>query len=83
MSFKKETIEVVLEEMGHTGQLLHCPDECDADELFNSLLLFSVTIDVDKEDLINKLKEKQSVWRGVVIDEVDEVEVEEKVADKE
>ena len=82
MKFKPETILSVLNEMGHIGQLFHLGYDMDGDEVFDSLIGFGVTIKIDKDDLINKLKEKEPAeeWRGVA---VEEPEVEPEVVDEE
>ena len=89
MSFTKLSIEKVLAEFGHVGQVLHLVETMDGDEVFDSLTLFGVTVKIDKEELINKLKEEEppaDEWRGVEVEEKGfepEVEVEEKVENKE
>ena len=81
MKFKPETILSALNEMGHIGQLFHLGYDMDCDEVFDSLIGFGVTIKIDKDDLINKLKEKEPAeeWRGVA---VEEPEVEPEVVDE-
>ena len=81
MNFKRETIVSVIKEMGHIGQVCHLGYDMDGDEVFNSLTLFGVTIKIDKDELINKLKEKEPAdeWRGV---SVEEPEVEPEVVDE-
>jgi len=89
MSFTKLSIEKVLAELGHVGQVLHLGETMDGDEVFDSLTLFGVTVKIDKEELINKLKEEEPVadeWRGVEVEEKGfepDVEVEEKPENKE
>ena len=82
MSFTKLSIEKVLAEFGHVGQVRHLGETMDGDEVFDSLTLFGVTVKIDKDELINKLKEEEPVadeWRGVEVEEKEpEVEVEEK-----
>ena len=80
MSFSKLSIEKVLAEFGHVGQVLHLGWPMDGDEVFDSLTLFGVTVKIDKDELINMLKAKEPVadeWRGVEVEEK-EPEVEEK-----
>jgi len=82
MNFKRETIVSVIKEMGHIGQLCHLGYDMDCDEVFDSLTLFGVTIKIDKDELINKLKAKDSEsdeWRGVA---VEEPEVEPEIVDE-
>jgi len=53
--------------------------------VFDSLTLFGVTVKIDKDELINKLKEEEPVadeWRGVEVEEK-EPEVEEKPVEEE
>lgn len=92
MSFSKSTIEKVLAEFGHVGQVRHLGEETDADEVFDSLTLYGVNVKIEKDELINMLKAKQPVdepeeWRGVEVEEkepeVEEEPVEEKLDDKE
>ena len=90
MSFTKLSIEKVLAEFGHVGQVRHLGDTMDGDQVFDSLTLFGVTVKIDKEELINKLKEEEppaDEWRGVEIEEkepeVEEEPVEEKPENKE
>jgi hypothetical protein len=90
MSFTKLSIEKVLAELGHVGQVRHLGDTMDGDQVFDSLTLFGVTVKIDKEELINKLKEEEppaDEWRGVEIEEkepeVEEEPVEEKPENKE
>ena len=89
MSFAKLSIEKVLAEFGHVGQVRHLGDTMDGDEVFDSLTLFSVTVKIDKEELLNMLKAKEppgDEWRGVEVEEKEvepEVEVEEKPENKE
>jgi hypothetical protein len=90
MSFTKLSIEKVLAELGHVGQVRHLGDTMDGDEVFGSLTLFGVTVKIDKDELINKLKEEEPVadeWRGVEVEEkepeVEEKPVEEKPENKE
>ena len=89
MSFTKLSIEKVLAEFGHVGQVLHLVETMDGDEVFDSLTLFGVTVKIDKDELINMLKAKEppaDEWRGVEVEEKGfepEVEVEEKVENKE
>lgn len=90
MSFSKSTIEKVLAEFGHVGQVRHLGEQTDADEVFDSLTLYGVTVKIEKDELINMLKAKQPVseeWRGVEVEEkepeVEEEPVEEKLDDKE
>ena len=90
MSFSKSTIEKVLAEFGHVGQVRHLGEQTDADEVFDSLTLYGVTVKIEKEELINMLKAKEPVseeWRGVEVEEkepeVEEKPVEEKLDDKE
>ena len=89
MSFTKLSIEKVLAEFGHVGQLVHLGETMDGDEVFDSLTLFGVTVKIDKDQLINKLKEEEPVadeWRGVEVEEKGfepDVEVEEKPENKE
>ena len=87
MSFTKLSIEKVLAELGHVGQLVHLGETMDGDEVFDSLTLFGVTVKIDKDELINKLKEEEPVadeWRGVEVEEKDfEPEVEEETENKE
>tara|TARA_R110000803_G_scaffold170904_1_gene233851 strand:- start:150 stop:413 length:264 start_codon:yes stop_codon:yes gene_type:complete len=87
MSFTKLSIEKVLAELGHVGQLVHLGETMDGDEVFDSLTLFGVTVKIDKEELINKLKEEEPVadeWRGVEVEEKGfEPEVEEETENKE
>ena len=89
MSFTKLSIEKVLAELGHVGQLVHLGETMDGDEVFDSLTLFGVTVKIDKDQLINKLKEEEPVadeWRGVEVEEKGfepDVEVEEKPENKE
>ena len=83
MKFKPETILSALNEMGHIGQLFHLGYDMDGDEVFDSLIGFGVTIKIDKDVLINKLKAKESEseeWRGVP---VEEPEIEPEVVDEE
>lgn len=85
MSFTKLSIEKVLAEFGHVGQVRHLGDTMDGDEVFDSLTLFGVTVKIDKDELINKLKEEEPVadeWRGVEVEEK-EPEVEEKPVEEE
>jgi len=90
MSFTKLSIEKVLAEFGHVGQVRHLGETMDGDEVFDSLTLFGVTVKIDKDELINKLKEEEPVadeWRGVEVEEkepeVEEKPVEEKPENKE
>ena len=89
MSFTKLSIEKVLAEFGHVGQVRHLGDTMDGDEVFDSLTLFGVTVKIDKDELINMLKAKEppaDEWRGVEIEEKEvepEVEVEEEPENKE
>ena len=89
MSFTKLSIEKVLAELGHVGQVRHLGDTMDGDEVFDSLTLFGVTVKIDKDELINMLKAKEppaDEWRGVEIEEKEvepEVEVEEETENKE
>ena len=89
MSFTKLSIEKVLAEFGHVGQVRHLGDTMDGDEVFDSLTLFGVTVKIDKDELINMLKAKEppaDEWRGVEIEEKEvepEVEVEEETENKE
>ena len=89
MSFTKLSIEKVLADFGHVGQVRHLGDTMDGDEVFDSLTLFGVTVKIDKDELINMLKAKEppaDEWRGVEIEEKDvepEVEVEEETENKE
>ena len=89
MSFTKLSIEKVLADFGHVGQVRHLGETMDGDEVFDSLTLFGVTVKIDKEELINKLKEEEPVadeWRGVEVEEKEvepEVEVEEEPENKE
>ena len=89
MSFAKLSIEKVLAEFGHVGQVRHLGDTMDGDEVFDSLTLFSVTVKIDKEELLNMLKAKEppaDEWRGVEVEEKEvepEVEVEEELQNKE
>lgn len=89
MSFTKLTIEKVLADFGHVGQVRHLLDEVDGDEVFESLTLFGVTVKIEKDELINALKAKEPVadeWRGVEVEEVKEPVEEEQageVPDKE
>ena len=90
MSFSKSTIEKVLAEFGHVGEVRHLGEQTDADEVFDSLTLYGVTVKIEKEELINMLKAKEPVseeWRGVEVEEkepeVEEKPVEEKLDDKE
>jgi len=74
MSFSKSTIEKVLAEFGHVGQVRHLGEQTDADEVFDSLTLYGVTVKIEKEELINMLKAKEPVdepeeWRGVEVEE--------------
>jgi len=85
MSFTKLSIEKVLAEFGHVGQVRHLGETMDGDEVFDSLTLFGVTVKIDKDELINKLKEEEPVadeWRGVEVEEK-EPEVEEKPVEEE
>jgi len=81
MSFTKLSIEKVLADFGHVGQVRHLPEEVDGDEVFESLALFGVTVKIEKDELINVLKAKEPVadeWRGVEVEEKEpEVDVEE------
>ena len=83
MSFTKLSIEKVLAEFGHVGQVRHLGDTMDGDEVFDSLTLFGVTVKIDKDELLNMLKAKEppaDEWRGVEVEEKEvepEVEVEE------
>ena len=54
MSFTKLSIEKVLADFGHVGQVRHLGDTMDGDEVFDSLTLFGVTVKIDKDELINK-----------------------------
>ena len=87
MSFTKLSIEKVLAEFGHVGQLVHLGETMDGDEVFDSLTLFGVTVKIDKDELINKLKEEEPVadeWRGVEVEEKEvEPEAEEETENKE
>ncbi len=89
MSFTKLSIEKVLADFGHVGQVRHLGDTMDGDEVFDSLTLFGVTVKIDKDELINMLKAKEppaDEWRGVEIEEKEvepEVEVEEETENKE
>jgi len=89
MSFTKLSIEKVLADFGHVGQVRHLGDTMDGDEVFDSLTLFGVTVKIDKDELINMLKAKEppaDEWRGVEIEEKGfepEVEVEEETENKE
>ena len=89
MSFTKLSIEKVLAEFGHVGQVRHLGETMDGDEVFDSLTLFGVTVKIDKDELINMLKAKEppaDEWRGVEIEQKEvepEVEVEEKHENKE
>jgi len=89
MSFTKLSIEKVLAEFGHVGQVLHLGETMDGDEVFDSLTLFGVTVKIDKDELINMLKAKEppaDEWRGVEIEQKEvepEVEVEEELQNKE
>lgn len=89
MSFTKLSIEKVLADFGHVGQVRHLGDTMDGDEVFDSLTLFGVTVKIDKEELLNMLKAKEppaDEWRGVEIEEKEvepEVEVEEETENKE
>ena len=74
MSFSKSTIEKVLAEFGHVGQVRHLGEQTDADEVFDSLTLYGVTVKIEKDELINMLKAKEPVdepeeWRGVEVEE--------------
>lgn len=85
MSFTKLSIEKVLAEFGHVGQVRHLGETMDGDEVFDSLTLFGVTVKIDKDELINMLKAKEppaDEWRGVEIEEK-EPEVEEKPVEEE
>ena len=85
MSFTKLSIEKVLAELGHVGQVRHLGDTMDGDEVFDSLTLFGVTVKIDKEELLNMLKAKEppaDEWRGVEVEEK-EPEVEEKPVEEE
>ena len=85
MSFTKLSIEKVLAEFGHVGQVRHLGETMDGDEVFDSLTLFGVTVKIDKDELINKLKEEEppaDEWRGVEVEEK-EPEVEEKPVEEE
>ena len=89
MSFTKLSIEKVLAEFGHVGQVRHLGETMDGDEVFDSLTLFGVTVKIDKDELINMLKAKEppaDEWRGVEIEQKEvepEVEVEEETENKE
>tara|TARA_R110000782_G_scaffold12126_2_gene36667 strand:- start:1396 stop:1659 length:264 start_codon:yes stop_codon:yes gene_type:complete len=87
MSFTKLSIEKVLAEFGHVGQLVHLGETMDGDEVFDSLTLFGVTVKIDKDQLINKLKEEEPVadeWRGVEVEQKEvEPEAEEETENKE
>ena len=89
MSFTKLSIEKVLADFGHVGQVRHLGDTMDGDEVFDSLTLFGVTVKIDKDELINMLKAKEppaDEWRGVEVEEKEvepEVEVEEETENKE
>ena len=90
MSFSKSSIEKVLAGFGHVGQVRHLGEQTDADEVFDSLTLYGVTVKIEKEELINMLKAKEpepEEWRGVEVEEkepeVEEKPVEEKLDDKE
>tara|TARA_R110000787_G_scaffold230198_3_gene337690 strand:- start:240 stop:503 length:264 start_codon:yes stop_codon:yes gene_type:complete len=87
MSFTKLSIEKVLAELGHVGQLVHLGETMDGDEVFDSLTLFGVTVKIDKDQLINKLKEEEPVadeWRGVEVEQKEvEPEAEEETENKE
>ena len=85
MSFTKLSIEKVLAEFGHVGQVRHLGETMDGDEVFDSLTLFGVTVKIDKDELINMLKAKEppaDEWRGVEVEEK-EPEVEEKPVEEE
>ena len=85
MSFTKLSIEKVLAEFGHVGQVLHLGETMDGDQVFDSLTLFGVTVKIDKDELLNMLKAKEppaDEWRGVEIEEK-EPEVEEKPVEEE
>ena len=74
MSFSKSTIEKVLADFGHVGQVRHLGEQTDADEVFDSLTLYGVTVKIEKDELINMLKAKEPVdepeeWRGVEVEE--------------
>ena len=89
MSFTKLSIEKVLADFGHVGQVRHLGDTMDGDEVFDSLTLFGVTVKIDKDELLNMLKAKEppaDEWRGVEVEEKEvepEVEVEEEPENKE
>jgi len=89
MSFTKLSIEKVLAEFGHVGQVFHLGETMDGDEVFDSLTLFGVTVKIDKQELLNMLKAKEppaDEWRGVEIEQKgfeSDVEVEEKHENKE
>ena len=90
MSFSKSSIEKVLAGFGHVGQVRHLGEQTDADEVFDSLTLYGVTVKIEKDELINMLKAKEpepEEWRGVEVEEkepeVEEKPVEEKLDDKE
>ena len=87
MSFTKLSIEKVLADFGHVGQVRHLGDTMDGDEVFDSLTLFGVTVKIDKDELINMLKAKEppaDEWRGVEIEQKEvEPEVEKKAVEEE
>ena len=88
MSFSKSTIEKVLAEFGHVGQVRHLGEQTDADEVFDSLTLYGVTVKIEKEELINMLKAKEPVdepeeWRGVEVEEKEPEIVPEIVSEEE
>ena len=74
MSFSKSSIEKVLAGFGHVGQVRHLGEQTDADEVFDSLTLYGVTVKIEKDELINMLKAKEPVdepeeWRGVEVED--------------
>jgi len=88
MSFSKSTIEKVLADFGHVGQVRHLGEQTDADEVFDSLTLYGVTVKIEKDELINMLKAKEPVdepeeWRGVEVEDKEPEIVPEIVSEEE
>ena len=52
MSFSKSTIEKVLADFGHVGQVRHIREQTDADEVFDSLTLYGVSVKIEKDELL-------------------------------
>jgi len=88
MSFSKSSIEKVLAGFGHVGQVRHLGEQTDADEVFDSLTLYGVTVKIEKDELINMLKAKEPVdepeeWRGVEVEDKEPEIVPEVVSEEE